>query len=99
MPELPDISAYITALESRIIGEPIEHVRVATPFLLRTVELPIASVEGRRVWELRRIGKRIAMGVEDCLCLLVLLMVSDGLNCLRCVARQESRNQLGVLGL
>src|SRR5438876_1192014 len=56
MPELPDISAYITALESRIVGEPIEHVRLATPFLLRTVEPPIASVEGRRVCELPRIG-------------------------------------------
>ena len=53
MPELPDIAAYITALEPRIVGEPIEHVRLASPFLLRTVEPPIASVEGRKVCELR----------------------------------------------
>jgi formamidopyrimidine-DNA glycosylase len=65
MPELPDIAAYITAPEPRILGEPIEHVRLASPFLLRTVEPPLASVEGRRVRELRRIGKRIAIGVED----------------------------------
>src|SRR5207253_2118178 len=65
MPELPDISAYITALESRIVGEPIEHVRLATPFLLRTVEPPIASVEGRGVRELRRIGKRIVSGIGN----------------------------------
>src|SRR2546427_11788403 len=80
MPELPDISAYITALESRIVGEPIEHVRVATPFLLRTVEPPIASVEGRRVCELRRIGKRIAIGVEDDLWLVLHLMIAGRLH-------------------
>ena len=80
MPELPDISAYITALESRIVGEPIEHVRLATPFLLRTVEPPIASVEGRRVCELRRIGKRIAIGVEDDLWLVLHLMIAGRLH-------------------
>src|SRR5438094_2958582 len=76
MPELPDISAYITALESRIVGEPIEHVRLATPFLLRTVEPPIASVEGRGVRELRRIGKRIVIGVEPDLWLVLHLMIA-----------------------
>src|SRR5438105_9193978 len=80
MPELPDISAYITALESRIVGEPIEHVRLATPFLLRTVEPPIASVEGRRVCELRRIGKRIAIGVEDDVWLVLHLMIAGRLH-------------------
>src|SRR2546428_1537851 len=80
MPELPDISAYITALESRIVGEPIEPVRLATPFLLRTVEPPIASVEGRRVCELRRIGKRIAIGVEDDLWLVLHLMIAGRLH-------------------
>src|SRR5437899_8086845 len=80
MPELPDISAYITALESRIVGEPIEHVRLATPFLLRTVEPPIASVEGRRVCELRRIGKRICIGVENDLWLVLHLMIAGRLH-------------------
>src|SRR6266567_6425318 len=80
MPELPDISAYITALESRIVGEPIEHVRLATPFLLRTVEPPIASVEGRRVCELRRIGKRIAIGLEDDLWIVLHLMIAGRLH-------------------
>ena len=65
MPELPDIAAYITALEPRIIGQPIEQARLASPFLLRTVEPPLASVEERGVRELRRIGKCIAIGVED----------------------------------
>src|ERR1039458_3428200 len=64
MPELPDISAYITALEARILGQPLERVRLASVFLLRTVDPPLASVEGRRVQEIRSIDKRIAIGVE-----------------------------------
>ena len=64
MPELPDIAAYISALEPRIVGQPLERVRLASAFLLRTVQPPLASVEGRVVRELRRIGKRIAIGVE-----------------------------------
>src|SRR5579863_9551213 len=64
MPELPDIAAYITALETRIVGQPIERVRLTSPFLLRTVAPPLADVQGCVVRELRRIGKRIAIGVE-----------------------------------
>jgi len=64
MPELPDIAAYITALEARILQQPLERVRLASVFLLRTVDPPLASVEGRTVQEIRRIGKRIAIGVE-----------------------------------
>src|SRR6185437_2257345 len=60
MPELPDIAAYISALEARIVGQPLEQVRLASPFLLRTVQPPVAAVEGKMVRELRRIGKRIA---------------------------------------
>src|SRR2546427_13276294 len=96
MPELPDISAYITALESRIVGEPIEHVRLATPFLLRTVEPPIASVEGRRVCELRRIGKRIAIGVEDDLWLVLHLMIAGRLHWRAAGAKMAGRNQLAA---
>jgi formamidopyrimidine-DNA glycosylase len=64
MPELPDISAYIGALEARILGQPLERVRLASVFLLRTVAPPISAVEGKTVRGLRRIGKRIAIGVE-----------------------------------
>ncbi len=64
MPELPDISAYITALNERIVGQTLERVRLGSVFLLRTVDPPLSSVEGRTVRELRRIGKRIAIGVE-----------------------------------
>jgi formamidopyrimidine-DNA glycosylase len=65
MPELPDISAYIKALEARILGQTLEKVRVTSPFLLRTVDPPLESVEGRTVTAVRRVGKRIAIGVEE----------------------------------
>src|SRR5216684_4343701 len=97
MPELPDISAYITALVPRIVGEPIEHVRLASPFLLRTVEPPIASVEGRKVRELRRIGKRIAIGVEDDLWLVLHLMIAGRLHWRTSGAKLAGRNQLAAL--
>jgi formamidopyrimidine-DNA glycosylase len=80
MPELPDIAAYISALEPRIIGQPIEHVRLASPFLLRTVQPPLATVEGRTVRELRRIGKRIAIGVDGDLWLVLHLMIAGRLH-------------------
>jgi len=80
MPELPDIAAYITALEPRIIGQPLERVRLASAFLLRTAQPPLADVEGRVVREFRRIGKRIAIGVEDDLWLVLHLMIAGRLH-------------------
>lgn len=80
MPELPDIAAYITALEARILGQPLERVRLGSVFLLRTVEPPLATVEGRTVRELRRIGKRIAIGVEGELWLVLHLMIAGRLH-------------------
>jgi formamidopyrimidine-DNA glycosylase len=64
MPELPDIAAYITALEPRIVGKPLERIRLQSAFLLRTAQPPLSEVEGRTVRELRRIGKRIAIGLD-----------------------------------
>ncbi|HEX3102835.1 MAG TPA: DNA-formamidopyrimidine glycosylase family protein [Terriglobales bacterium] len=96
MPELPDISAYIAALESRIVGEPIDHMRLASPFLLRTVEPPLASVEGHRVRELRRIGKRIAIGIEDDLWLVLHLMIAGRLHWREVGAKLAGRNQLAA---
>jgi formamidopyrimidine-DNA glycosylase len=64
MPELPDIAAYIAALEPRILSQPLERVRLASVFLLRTADPPLSAVEGRTVQALRRIGKRIAIGIE-----------------------------------
>ena len=80
MPELPDIAAYISALEPRIVGQPIEHIRLASPFLLRTVQPALTDVEGRIVRELRRIGKRIAIGVEGHLWLVLHLMIAGRLH-------------------
>ena len=80
MPELPDISAYITALESRIVGQPMTRIRLASPFLLRTVEPPLASAEGRTVRKLRRVGKRIAVGMEGDLWLVLHLMIAGRLH-------------------
>lgn len=80
MPELPDITAYISALESRIVGQPIQQIRLASPFLLRTAQPPISDVEGRSVRELRRIGKRIGIGVEGDLWLILHLMIAGRLH-------------------
>jgi formamidopyrimidine-DNA glycosylase len=96
MPELPDIAAYITALEPRIVSEPIEHVRLASPFLLRTVDPPLASVEGKRVRELQRIGKRIAIGLEDELWLVLHLMIAGRLHWRAKDAKLAGRNQLAA---
>jgi len=80
MPELPDIVAYIGALESRIVGQPLERIRLGSPFLLRTAQPPITSAEGRIVRDLRRIGKRIVIGVENDLWLALHLMIAGRLH-------------------
>lgn len=96
MPELPDIAAYITALESRIVGQTVERVRLSSPFLLRTVEPPLASVEGHKVRELRRIGKRIAIGLEDDLWLVLHLMIAGRLHWRAKETKLGGRNQLAA---
>ncbi|HYW97611.1 MAG TPA: DNA-formamidopyrimidine glycosylase family protein, partial [Candidatus Elarobacter sp.] len=80
MPELPDIAAYLTALEPRIVAQALIRVRLASPFLLRTAQPPIKSMEGRVVRELRRIGKRIAIGMEGDLWLVLHLMIAGRLH-------------------
>ena len=80
MPELPDIAAYLSALEQRILGQPLERVRIASPFLLRTVQPPLESAEGHSVRELRRIGKRIAIGLDNDLWLVLHLMIAGRLH-------------------
>ena len=96
MPELPDITAYITALEPRILGQTLEHVRVASAFLLRTVQPPIASVEGRVVRELRRIGKRIAIGVDGDLWIVLHLMIAGRLHWRPAGAKLAGRQNLAA---
>jgi formamidopyrimidine-DNA glycosylase len=80
MPELPDIAAYIEALETRIVGQRLDRIRIASPFLLRTIDPPAAQAEGRAVRELRRVGKRIAIGLDDDLWLVLHLMIAGRLH-------------------
>ena len=96
MPELPDIAAYIGALETRIVGQPLEHVRLASAFLLRTAQPPVASVEGRVVRELRRVGKRIAIGLEDDLWLVLHLMIAGRLHWRAPEAKLAGRQSLAA---
>ena len=80
MPELPDITVYVEALERRIVGERLERVRVNNPFLVRTFEPPLEAANGKMVRELRRVGKRIAIGLEDELWLVLHLMIAGRLH-------------------
>jgi formamidopyrimidine-DNA glycosylase len=98
MPELPDIAAYITALEPRIIGQPLEHVRLQSAFLLRTAQPPLTDVEGRIVRELRRIGKRIAIGMDndDDLWLVLHLMIAGRLHWRKPEAKLAGRQALAA---
>jgi formamidopyrimidine-DNA glycosylase len=80
MPELPDIAAYIAALEPRILNQPLERVRLISAFLLRTADPPIEALEGQTVREIRRIGKRIAIGVDGDLWLVLHLMIAGRLH-------------------
>ena len=100
MPELPDISAYIAALEARIVGQPLIRVRLGSVFLLRTVDPPLASVEGRVVRELRRIGERIAIGLQSepdgDLWLVLHLMIAGRLHWRPPQAKISGRNALAA---
>jgi formamidopyrimidine-DNA glycosylase len=80
MPELPDIAAYLSALEPRVVGQTLVRVRLASPFLLRSTQPTPADVEGRVVRELRRIGKRIGLGVEGDLWIVLHLMIAGRLH-------------------
>jgi len=80
VPELPDIVVYIEALEKRILDRTLERVLIVSPFLLRTAVPPLSSTEGKRVTRLRRIGKRICIGLEDDLWLVLHLMIAGRLH-------------------
>jgi formamidopyrimidine-DNA glycosylase len=97
VPELPDITAYLAALEPRIVGQTLERVRLASVFVLRTVEPPVSAVEGRTVRTLRRIGKRIAIGVEEDLWLVLHLMIAGRLHWKTPGAKLAGKNALLAL--
>jgi len=94
MPELPDITVYIEALESRIVGQTLERLRIAKPFLLRSVDPPISAANGKQVTGVRRMGKRIVLELEDDLFLVIHLMIAGRLRWLPAGAKVP-----GKLGL
>src|ERR1039457_6985269 len=96
MPELPDIAAYISALEPRIVGQSLERIRLASAFLLRTAQPPLATVDGRVVRELRRIGKRIVIGLENDLWLALHLMIAGRLHWRAPAAKLAGRQSLAA---
>jgi len=96
MPELPDISAYLCALDARIVGQTLERVRLANAFVLRTAQPPITAAHGRLVRELRRIGKRVAIGLDNDLCVVIHLMIAGRLHWRPPAAKMSGRNNLAA---
>ena len=76
MPELPDVTVYVELIAAKTIGRKIERVRIASPFVVRSVDPPVRNVEGKTVREIRRIGKRIAIGLDDDLWIVIHLMIA-----------------------
>jgi formamidopyrimidine-DNA glycosylase len=96
MPELPDVVAYLTALEPRVLGARLVRVRLASPFLLRTFDPPITAVEGKQVVGLRRLGKRIVFDLEGDLHLVLHLMIAGRLHWKKSVAGLTARTSLAA---
>jgi formamidopyrimidine-DNA glycosylase len=96
VPELPDISAYITALEPRVVGQRLVRVRIAGPFLLRTVQPTVADIEGQVAREIQRVGKRIAIGMENDLWLVLHLMIAGRLHWRQAEAKLGGRQNLAA---
>jgi formamidopyrimidine-DNA glycosylase len=96
MPELPDITIYIDALESRVLGKNLQQIRIASPFLLRTAVPPIQSVHGRTVKSLQRLGKRIAIGLEGDLWFVLHLMIAGRLHWREPRANLSGKNNLAA---
>ncbi len=94
MPELPDISAYLTALRPRIVGQPLQSIRIASPFLLRTVSPALPEIEGHAVRSLLRIGKRIAVEFDNGMWLVLHLMIAGRLHWRSTGAKLGGRNDL-----
>ena len=96
MPELPDVVVYVEALEKRIAGHRLERALIRGPFLLRTIKPPVTSMHGKRVTEIRRLGKRIAIGFEDDLWMVIHLMIAGRLHWRDSPAKLGSRKLLAA---
>jgi formamidopyrimidine-DNA glycosylase len=97
MPELPDITLYLEALTPRVVGQPVNRVRIISPFVLRTVDPPIDTLVGRKVDTLRRLGKRIVFTFPDKLHLVVHLMIAGRFRWLKRDARPPGKIALALL--
>jgi formamidopyrimidine-DNA glycosylase len=97
MPELPDVTVYVDALKRRITGQPVQRIRLLSPFILRTAVPPISSAEGKRVIDVRRIGKRIVLALEDDLFLVLHLMIAGRLRWLSPGGKPPGRITLAIL--
>jgi formamidopyrimidine-DNA glycosylase len=96
MPELPDITIYLEALEQRILGQQLAGVRIGSPFVLRTFDPPLEAAHGKTVRELKRVGKRIAIGLEGDLWLVLHLMIAGRLHWKPRGARLTGKNNLAA---
>ena len=97
MPELPDVTVYIEALERRVRGKRLERVKLLNPFILRTAVPPISQAEGKRVTGIRRVGKRIVLELEGPLYLVLHLMIAGRLRWLEPKERPPGRITLAIL--
>ena len=97
MPELPDVVIYCEALVARVRGEVLQRVQLKTPFVLRTAVPTIASAEGKRVLDVRRLGKRIVLALDDDLFLVAHLMIAGRLRWLDAAAKPPARTTLAIL--
>lgn len=96
MPELPDIVVYIEALERRILGRRLERAQIASPFLLRSIDPPVTAAIGHQVRELRRVGKRIAIGFENDVWLVLHLMIAGRLHWVTKKVKPDGRRTLAA---
>jgi formamidopyrimidine-DNA glycosylase len=96
VPELPDITVYVEALRHRVVGQPLEEVRLKTPFLLRTVEPPLGDLIGKRVIAVERLGKRIILEMDDELFVVIHLMIAGRLHWKAKGAKAGGRNDLAA---
>jgi formamidopyrimidine-DNA glycosylase len=94
VPELPDVELYVDHLRRRVVGQPLEHARIASPFLVRSFDPPLRAVEGKRVVSVRRMGKRIVFELEDDLFLVLHLMIAGRLRW-----RESGAKVKGKIGL
>ena len=96
MPELPDIALYLNALEARILNRRLERIAIRSPFLLRSVDPPIKSVQGQQVTGIRRLGKRIAIGLENDTWLVLHLMIAGRLHWSETEPRSFGKREMAV---